>query len=113
MAWLDRIDERQLRGLRNRLLGEVEHAREFAAGKLRSLGQHAAVTAERTAQEALEVGQRQAGLVAAEVARQGVRTGRAIRHDPLPALVAAFAAVMLFNLISSRPRARKANRSRR
>lgn len=132
MAWLDHMNERDARRLARSLKRNAletrdaaqEHLAEFAhkagdiagrtARELADYGRHEAAetareTAQHYAQRANEIAhqiadysKQEGALIAREAVKRALRTGRAVKSDPVPVLVGAFGIAMFATLILNR-----------
>jgi hypothetical protein len=138
MAWLDRINERDARrlgrSLRNnafdsgrmapehltRLVHDAGSIAGEAAKQLVKFGQHeGAELAKETVQRANEMAHRVAdysrnegAAIARDAALRALRTGRALKADPVPIIVGAVGIALLANLLFGRRSHRNENATR-
>jgi hypothetical protein len=123
MPSLDRLDDRRTRRLARDLQHHALATRDLAQDQLQQLGREAGKIAGHSAHDLADYG-RQAGALAGYAAHeladygrhegailaraaavQAGRATRAVKADPVPALVGAVGVVLLANLIFGRRRA--------
>jgi hypothetical protein len=128
MAWLDHINERDARRLARSWRGNAVQTRDVAQERLSQLvhdasslageaakelvkyGRHeGAEIAKETAHRATEIahqvadyGRREGAVIAQDAALRALRTGRALKADPVPIIVGAVGIALFANLILGR-----------
>ena len=104
MSWLDRIDEKQTRRLARSFGASALETRDLAQDHLTQFAQQARSIAEPALHQAADYARHEGVIVAKAAARQAARAGRAVKADPVPAIVGAVGLALLANLIFGRRR---------
>jgi ElaB/YqjD/DUF883 family membrane-anchored ribosome-binding protein len=104
MSWLERIDEREARRVAKALSAGALETRDLAQDHLAALASKARAVAEPRLQEAAHYLRNEGVVVAKAAARQAGRASRAVKADPVPALVGVVGLALLASLLLSRRR---------
>ena len=104
MSWLERIDEREARRVGNAIAAGALETRDLAQDHLKEFAHQARAIAEPRLQEAADFVRHEGTAVARAAARQTARAGRAVRADPLPAIVGVVGLALLASLVLGRRR---------
>ena len=104
MSWLDRIDEKQARRLARTFGATAVETRALAQDHITQFAKQARTIAEPALHQAADYARHEGAVVAQAAAKQAVRAGRAVKADPVPAIVGAVAVALLANLIFARRR---------
>lgn len=104
MAWLDRIDEREARRVGKALVHGAAEARDLAQEHLSQFARQARAVAEPRLHEAADYLRHEGTAVAKIAAHQAARAGRAVKADPVPAIVGVVGLALLASLLLGRRR---------
>jgi ElaB/YqjD/DUF883 family membrane-anchored ribosome-binding protein len=104
MSWLERIDEQNARRLARSLAAGASDTRELAQDHLTQFAKQARAVAEPRLHEAADYLRHEGAVVAQTAARQAARASRAVRNDPVPAIVGVVGIALLASLLVSRRR---------
>jgi ElaB/YqjD/DUF883 family membrane-anchored ribosome-binding protein len=104
MAWLDRIDEREARRIGRTLRTTALDTRDLAQDHLTDFARQARRIAEPVLHQASDYARHEGAVVAKAAAQQAMRAGRAVKADPVPAIVGAVGLALLASLFIGRRR---------
>ena len=98
MPWLERLNDRQTRRLARDLQRQALATRDLTQDRLRQIGHEAGELAGEAAHQLADYGMHEGAVLARAAAVRAARAGRAVRSDPMPAIVGAVAVLLLANL---------------
>ena len=104
MAWLDQMDEREARRVGRSIAAGAMQTRDLARDHLAQLTHEARNIAEPRLHEAADYLRHEGTAVARAAAHQAARAGRAVRADPVPAIVGIVGFALLASLVLGRRR---------
>lgn len=104
MSWLERIDEREARRVAKALASSALETRDLAQDHLTQFAHQARAIAEPRLHEAADYIRHEGTVVAKAAAHQAARAGRAVKSDPLPAVVGVVGLALLASLLLGRRR---------
>ncbi|MEO8756865.1 MAG: hypothetical protein ABI398_03795 [Devosia sp.] len=113
MPWLDRLNDRQTRRFTRDLRHQAVDTRDMALHRLTQFGHDASHVASQAGHAAGDIASRAAHLAADYGRHEGtalaqaatahaLRAGRAMKADPIPAIVGAVGIVLLASLLFGR-----------
>ena len=105
MPWLDRLDNRRTRRLAHDLQHQALATRDLTKDQLQQFGRQAGAIAGQAAHQLADYGRHEGEILAHAAAVQAARAGRAVKADPVPAIVGAIGIALLASLIFGRRRA--------
>lgn len=104
MAWHEHIDEREARRVGKALTATAVQTRDLAQDHLAQFAHQARAVAEPRLHEAADYLRHEGTAVAKAAAHQAARASRAVKADPLPAIVGVVGLALLASLILGRRR---------
>jgi ElaB/YqjD/DUF883 family membrane-anchored ribosome-binding protein len=104
MSWLERIDEREARRVAKGLAAGAMETRELAQDHLAHFARQARSLAEPRLHDAADYLRHEGVAVAKAAAHQAGRASRAVKADPVPALVGVIGLALLASLLLGRRR---------
>lgn len=104
MSWLERMDERDARRLARSLTATAAETRDLAQDHLTQFAHQARAIAEPRLHEAADYLKHEGAVVAKAAARQAGRATRAVKSDPVPAIIGVVGLALLASLVLSRRR---------
>ena len=104
MSWLERIDEREARRIGRAIRTSALETRDLAQDHLADFAKQARHLAEPALHQAADYARHEGAIVAKAAAQQAIRAGRAVKADPVPAIVGAVGLALLASLILGRRR---------
>lgn len=119
MPWLDRINDRETRRIARNLVRSGTQMRDVAQDRLQHLTHQAGGMADdqfrhfahqagtfagAAGHQLADYGRHEGAVLAQAAAKQAVRAGRAVRADPLPAIVGAVGLALFASLLMNRRR---------
>lgn len=104
MAWLERIDERDARRLARSVVATAAETRDLAQDHLSKFAHEARAIAEPRLHEAADYIRHEGKAVAKVAAHQAARAGRAVKADPMPAIIGVVGLALLASLLLGRRR---------
>ena len=105
MPWLDRLNDRQTRRFTRDLQHQALATRDLAQDHLQQFGREARHVAGHAAHQVADYGRHEGAILAQAAAVQALRAGRAMKADPIPAIVGAIGIALLASLVFGRGRA--------
>lgn len=104
MSWLERIDEREARRIGRTLQAGAVQTRALAEDHFGQFARQTRAIAEPVLHQAADYARHEGAVLAKAATRQAARAGRAVKADPVPAIVGAVGIALLANLIFNRRR---------
>jgi hypothetical protein len=104
ISWLERIDERDARRFAKALGAGALETRDLAQDQLAAFANKVRAVAEPRLHEAVEHLRHEGAAAAKAAVRQAGHASRAVKADPVPALVGVVGLVLFASLIFSRRR---------
>ena len=104
MAWLEPIDEREVRRFTEAMRERAVDKRDDVAEQLAALAHHTREVIEPRLREVGELMRREAPVVAEAAKRQAAHMARAAKADPVPLVVGVIGLALVANLIFGRRR---------
>lgn len=102
MSWLDRIDERQARRLARSVQSSAIHTRDMAEDHLSQLARQTRAIAEPVLHQAADYARHEGAAIAKVASKQALRAGRAVKADPVPAIIGVIGVALFASLLMSR-----------
>lgn len=104
MSWLERIDNHEARRIGRAVTASALQTRDLAEDQVARFARQARDIAEPVLHQAADYARHEGAVVAQAAARQAIRAGRAVKSDPVPAIVGAVGLVLLASLFVGRRR---------
>ena len=104
MSWLDRIDEREARRFGRALQTSAVQTRDVAEDHLTQLARQTRALAAPVLHQAGDYARHEGAELARIAGKQAMRAGRAVKADPVPAVVGAIGLALLASLVIGRRR---------
>lgn len=105
MSWLERIDERDARRFAKSVTNSAAQTRDLAQEHLAQFAQQARAIAEPRLHDAADYVRHEGTIVAKAAAKQALRAGKAVKADPVPAIVGVVGLALLASLVLGHRRA--------
>jgi hypothetical protein len=104
MSWLDRIDEHEARRVAKAIAAGALETRDLAQDHLTQFAQQARAIAQPRVHNAVDYIRHEGTVAAKAAAHQAGRASRAVKADPMPAIVGVVGLALLASLIFGRRR---------
>jgi hypothetical protein len=104
MTWLDHIDEHEARRVAKAMAAGALETRDLAHDHLTQFARQARAVAEPRFHDAADYLQHEGTAVARVAAHQAARASRAVKADPMPAIVGVVGLALLASLVLGRRR---------